>query len=262
MSNTTISVRRRDDHRRSSSISSRKTCAGDRFARSCSVRPPARRPTFSIAAARSRLPAAPRRGLQFVLRCLQQHDFLRSQQGVVYRASRANRTDLAEFDVDTFGYTQSFVRDLDVYSKFTYGFDYYYDDVDAFRNRLNPQTGVITATILSFPTIARTIVSAVSSIGSLADRAALPRRARHENANADGTINAVSGTRIPFARTYQDWVGSVGLTYELTPVVHLVGSVSEGTARESRRPDGGQSRAAERSGLAEPQRRSGALLHL
>ena len=142
----------------------------------------------------------------------------------------ATRTDLAEFDVDTIGYTLSLVRDLDVYGKFTYGVDYYYDDVDAFRNRLNPQTGVITRDNPQFPDD-----STYDRFGGffnwevwLTERLLASAGVRYENANADGTLNDVSGTRIPFTRTYQDWVGSVGLTYELTPVVHLVGSISEG----------------------------------
>lgn len=142
----------------------------------------------------------------------------------------ATRTDLAEFDVDTIGYTLSLVRDLDVYGKFTYGVDYYYDDVDAFRNRLNPQIGALSRDNPQFPND-----STYDRFGGyfnwevwLTERLLASAGARYENANADGTLNAVSGTRIPFTRTYQDWVGSIGLTYELTPVMHLVGSVSEG----------------------------------
>ncbi len=142
----------------------------------------------------------------------------------------ANRTDISEFDVDTFGYTLSLVRDLEVYGKFTYGLDYYYDDIDAARDRLNPQTGAISPRDPQFPDD-----STYDRFGAffnwevwLTERLLASAGVRYENANADGTLGAVSGTPLPFTRTYQDWVGSVGLTYEVTPVVHLVGSVSEG----------------------------------
>jgi hemoglobin/transferrin/lactoferrin receptor protein len=142
----------------------------------------------------------------------------------------ANRTDLAEFDVDTIGFTQSFVRDMDVYGKFVYGFDYYYDDVDAVRNRLNPLNGVVTPDNPQFPNDATydRFGTFINYEVWLTDRLLASAGARYENANAEGTINAVSGTRQFFTRTYQDWVGGVGLTYEVTPIVHLVGSISEG----------------------------------
>lgn len=142
----------------------------------------------------------------------------------------ATRVDSGEFDVDTLGYTLTFVRDLDLYGKFTYGLDYYYDDVDAVRSRLNPQTGVVTPSNPQFPDDATydRFGTFVNWEVWLTERLLASAGARYENANAEGTLNAVSGTAIPFTRTYQDWVGSVGLTYEVTPVFRLVGSVSEG----------------------------------
>lgn len=140
------------------------------------------------------------------------------------------RTDLSEFDVDTLGYTITLARDLDWLGKITYGADYYYDDVHAFRDRVNPQTGAVAAQNPQFPDDSRydRAGAFVNWELPVTERLDAVAGARYENANAHGTLNAVSGTPVPFGRTYQDWISSVGLIYELDPVLHAVGSVSEG----------------------------------
>ena len=142
----------------------------------------------------------------------------------------ATRTDLAEFDVDTLGYTLTFARDFDAFGRLIYGADYYQDDVDAFRNRFNPVTGGLTRDNPQFPNDSR-YDRAGAFVGwevDVTERLLATAGVRYENSDASGTINAVSGTRREFERTYQDWIGSVGLVYEVDPMLHLVGSVSEG----------------------------------
>jgi hemoglobin/transferrin/lactoferrin receptor protein len=142
----------------------------------------------------------------------------------------ATRTDIGEFDVDTLGYNLTLARDFEAYGRLVYGVDYYYDDVDAFRNRLNPATGVATADNPQFPDDSRydRVGAFVGWEVLVTQRLTATAGVRYENSDASGTINAVSGTRIDFERTYQDWIGSVGLIYEIDPMLHLVGSVSEG----------------------------------
>jgi outer membrane receptor protein involved in Fe transport len=140
------------------------------------------------------------------------------------------RTDLSEFDVGTLGYILTFARDLDGLGTLTYGGDYYYDDVDAVRERLNPITGVTTPSNPQFPDDSRyqRVGAFLSWDVPLTERLDGVAGVRYENEDANGTLNQVSGTPQPFSRTYQDWVGSVGLVYEVSPVLNLVGNVSEG----------------------------------
>ncbi|MEX0586967.1 MAG: TonB-dependent receptor, partial [Pirellulales bacterium] len=140
------------------------------------------------------------------------------------------RTDIAEFDADTLGYNLTLARDFEVFGRLTYGADYYYDDVDAFRNRFNPVTGVVTRDNPQFPDDSRYYRAGafLNWEVRLTERLNASAGVRYENADASGTINAVTGTPTPLSRTYQDWIGSMGLVYELDPMLHLVGSVSEG----------------------------------
>lgn len=142
----------------------------------------------------------------------------------------STRTDLGEFDVNTLGYNLTFARDLDWLGTFTYGGDYYYDDVDSFRNRLNPVTGAVTPSNPQFPNDSRyqRAGAFLNWDVPLTERLDAVAGVRYENADAAGTLNEISGTRLPVSRTFRDWIGSVGLVYELEPMFHLVGNVSEG----------------------------------
>ena len=145
------------------------------------------------------------------------------------------RTDIGEFNDDMLGASFVFARDRsdDGLGVFSYGADYYYEDIDAFRFSVNPTSGAISTRAPQYPD------------DSLADRAGvfaqwdvpLTQRldalagVRYENSNLQGTpvftINNVA-TPIFFERTYQDWIASLGLTYHLTEQWNLVGGYYEG----------------------------------
>ncbi len=142
----------------------------------------------------------------------------------------ATRTDLGEFDVDTIGYNLTLARDLGDFGRFTYGGDFYYDDVDASRFRFNPATGSVVQDNPQIPDDARYHRAGgfINWDVPLTDRWSAMAGVRYEMAQAHGTINAVSGTPQTFDRSYQDWIASIGMGYLLTPELQLVGNVSEG----------------------------------
>jgi len=142
----------------------------------------------------------------------------------------ATRTDLGEFDVDTIGYNLTLARDLGDLGRFTYGGDFYYDDVGASRFRFNPATGSLVQDNPPIPDDARYHRAGgfINWDVWLTERWSTMVGARYEMAQAHGTINAVSGTPVTFDRSYQDWIASVGMGYLLTAELQLVGNISEG----------------------------------
>jgi hemoglobin/transferrin/lactoferrin receptor protein len=139
--------------------------------------------------------------------------------------------DIGEFDVNTFGFTLLLASDLCEWGRLTYGADYYYDDVDAFKNRFNPQNP-------NAPPSPRTPQFPDDSLYDRAGvflhwdvdltcRLRMAAGVRYENVNASGTP-VVQDIAVPFERSYHDWIGSVGLVYEVAPCWRLVGSISEG----------------------------------
>ncbi|MDA0660447.1 MAG: TonB-dependent receptor [Planctomycetota bacterium] len=139
------------------------------------------------------------------------------------------------FRDDTWGYQLAATRDFDWAGKVTYGADYYRDDIDARKFRVNPQD----------PNQSPSVRTPQYPDDAVADRAGAflywdvlvaPRLhtttgVRYENANVQATpeftINNVAQD-IFFERTYQDWVTSVGLVYELTERLNLIGGIYEG----------------------------------
>lgn len=140
------------------------------------------------------------------------------------------RTDLSEFDVDTVGCTVALTRDMDNLGRLTYGVDVYHDEIDAFRNRYNPVTHTSSPDNPQFPNDSRynRAGAYLNWNVDLTEKLAATSGLRYENDTAAGTINAVKGTPVPFNRDYGGWVNTVGLIYEVDPMLHLVGNVSEG----------------------------------
>lgn len=139
------------------------------------------------------------------------------------------------FRDDTWGYQLAATRDFDWAGKLTYGADYYRDDIDSRKFRVNPRNP-------SQPPSVRTPQYPDDAIADRAgaflywDVLVAPRLhtttgVRYENANVKATpeftINNVAQD-IFFQRTYQDWVTSVGLVYELTERLNMIGGVYEG----------------------------------
>ncbi|MDZ4779183.1 MAG: TonB-dependent receptor [Planctomycetia bacterium] len=151
----------------------------------------------------------------------------------------ATRTDIGEFEVDTLGVSMVMTKDLDWLGALSYGTDFYHDDVDAFKNRLNPVNGAITPDIAQFPDDSYYDRFGVFTNWNveLTDRLTANTGVRYENIGVSSTPlisidppGAPPAVLVPthISPSYQDWVGNVGLTYALTERWNLVGSISEG----------------------------------
>ena len=151
------------------------------------------------------------------------------QKEAVTEFRAATRIDQGEFDVDTLGASIVLARDLDWAGRLIYGADWNYDDVNARRERLNPQTGVVTADNPQFPddSYYQRAGAFLSWEVDVFDRLSAFSGVRYEHAEAAGTP-VVNNQDVFFKRHYQDWIGSVGLVYEIDPMLHLVGTIAEG----------------------------------
>jgi outer membrane receptor protein involved in Fe transport len=142
-----------------------------------------------------------------------------------------NRLTVLEFEDESLGYTLVFAKDCEWLGRFTYGGDWYYDDLRAFRNRYTAPAFVVPAPQNpQFPDDSR-YIRAGGFLNWDVDLTARLRGefgVRFEHAHADGTINNVSGLKTPFSVNFNDWIGSAGLSYELVETLRLVGSISEG----------------------------------
>ena len=147
-------------------------------------------------------------------------------------ANPANtRIDLAEFDVDTVGYTLTLAKDLGDFGALTYGADLYHDEVDAYRFRTNPNlvNPPLVAQPPQFPTDSQyfRVGTFLSWDAPITERWVLTGGVRFENVDASGTTR-INNVDTFVARTYQDGIGSLGSVFELTENLHLTGMVSEG----------------------------------
>lgn len=155
------------------------------------------------------------------------NDFTRRQEG--------------EFTDDMLGYQIVFAKD---YSDaglgiITYGADYYYEDIDASRQRFSVQTGLPLppnqqAAGPQYPddAIADRFGCYLNWDVMITQRLNAVVGVRYENADQQGTpvFTFPGNVLVPqfFDRTYQDWVASVGLTYSMTDEVNIVGGFYEG----------------------------------
>lgn len=151
------------------------------------------------------------------------------QREAVTELRSPTRTDIGEFDVNTLGASLVLARELGWAGRLVYGADWNYDDVDAYRDRLNPSTGTVTPAAPQFPDDSwyQRAGAYVSWEVDVFDRLSAFTGARFEHAEAAGSPE-INGQETFFKRHYQDWIGSVGLVYEIDPMLHLVGTVSEG----------------------------------
>jgi len=140
------------------------------------------------------------------------------------------RTDIAEFDVDTYGFTLALTRDLDWMGRLTYGADLYHDEVAGFRDQVDPGTGAVTPDNPQFPDGShyRRTGAFINWDVDVTQRIAATAGVRYENDDAGGTLNQVVGTPVPFTRDYHDWIASVGLLYKAADWFHVFGTVAEG----------------------------------
>lgn len=140
-----------------------------------------------------------------------------------------------KFRDDNTGFQLTLARDAGDFGRVSYGADYYYDDLDSSKFRVNPQTPAQapSSRVPQFPDDA--ISDRLGTFAywdvDLTDRLAANAGVRYENANMSATpqftINNVNQD-IFFQRTYQDWISSIGLVYKVNDELNLVGGVYEG----------------------------------
>jgi len=126
-----------------------------------------------------------------------------------------------ETDVETVGLQVVGSRQVGDYSKWTTGFDWYYDDVDS------PFGGTASGPIVPDDAWYRRAGCFLNWDVDLTDRLHATTGVRYESIATAGTP-IVMDTPVFIHPTYDDWVGQLGLVYELTACAHLVGSISEG----------------------------------
>jgi hemoglobin/transferrin/lactoferrin receptor protein len=126
-----------------------------------------------------------------------------------------------ETDVETVGINVVAAKDLDALGKITTGADWYYDDVDS------PFGGTASGPIVPDDAWYQRIGWFFNWDVSLTQRLDAVAGVRYENINTAGTP-IIDDEPVFINPDYHDWVGQIGLVYELNPCLHLVGSISEG----------------------------------
>ncbi len=130
-------------------------------------------------------------------------------------------TRFQETDVQTTGLQAVASKDLGPFGKWTTGFDWYYDDVNS------PFGGTASGPIVPDDAWYRRAGWFLNSDIPLTNRLNATAGVRFESIETAGTPS-VMNTPVSINPSYSDWIGHVGLVYELTRSVNLVGSISEG----------------------------------
>lgn len=167
--------------------------------------------------------------------------FSRNKEGTKRRKPLTSpRLDDSRFTVETSGLNLLLATDLRALGNLTYGVDLYYDDVDASAVRIDESTGSVTPRTPQFPDDAfyQRVGAFLQWEVDLTDRLSAVSGVRYTNIDLGATVSLLdpsapgfpnaSPVATPIGPSFQDWTGSTGLTFELAPDVHLVGSISEG----------------------------------
>jgi iron complex outermembrane receptor protein/hemoglobin/transferrin/lactoferrin receptor protein len=147
----------------------------------------------------------------------------------------ATRVDVGEFTDEVFGGVLSFNKDMSGWGSLTYGGEWYHDSLDARRVSVNPTLPAAAPTVRvpQYPPGAYSdrLGSFASWDTQVTDRLNVMAGVRFEmidlHAAPTYTVGPTTSV-IPFDRSYQEWIGSVGLTYKLEEQWNLVGGVYEG----------------------------------
>lgn len=140
-------------------------------------------------------------------------------------------TSFRGFVDEQFGLTGSFLTEMDCCGTLSYGFDWYHDEISSSRTDVDASLNPAAVTTRGGEVPDDAYYSRYGVYLNwdvwLTDRllASSGVRFEHVEAGATVTANNVSGRIDP---EYQDWIGHVGLSYEVNPCLHLVGSISEG----------------------------------
>lgn len=147
--------------------------------------------------------------------------------------SLPTRREIGEFTDDMIGVNLAASKDLNDLGTLTYGTDYFYEDIDAQRVRISNPTlpgATPSTTDPQYPddSIADRFGAFLNWDGHLTERLSANAGIRYENLNLSATPDFTAVGPVYFERTYQDWIGSIGLGYELTDELRLVGGIYEG----------------------------------
>ncbi|QEG38926.1 TonB-dependent receptor [Roseimaritima ulvae] len=148
-------------------------------------------------------------------------------------AAVVTRREIGEFDDLGWGTVLSFRKDLDDFGKLTYGTDFYSESIDAERTRIDDPDAPGATPVPTDPQYpddsqADRVGVYASWYVPLTSRLDATTSVRYENINISGTPNFDTLGPTYFERSYQDWIASIGLTYELTDHLRLVGGYYEG----------------------------------
>ena len=142
------------------------------------------------------------------------------------------------FDVETSGLNFVLSSDFGVIGDLTYGVDFYHDEVDSQKTRYDDSAAAAPRPLTpQFPDD-----SHYERLGlflqwdvDLTSRLAALAGVRYSNIESGATValfdpNDPQAPPVdtPIDPAFNDWTASVGLSYEVTPCLHLVGSVAEG----------------------------------
>jgi len=157
--------------------------------------------------------------------------FQRQQEGL-RRQKFGNPTLRRSFDdVQTTGVELMAASDLGMFGRLTYGTQWYYDEIDSRRVDIDTNTQTVTPGRASFPDDSRynRLGFFLQNDLAVTQRLRATGGVRYTSINAGATpLVGQAETPTPIEPFFQDWTGSVGLVYELSPCVHVVGTVSEG----------------------------------
>lgn len=167
--------------------------------------------------------------------------FGRQKEGTLAHRLSRSYFNLQEFEVETTGINLVLANELGFLGRLTYGVDWYHDEVDAANNRFDFATSALIQTDTpQFPNDSyyeRAGVFLQWDV-DVTDRLYAVAGVRYTDIDLGSTVAMFDPTDpnfpnvvpvpTPIHPNFQDWTGSVGLTYELNQCLHLVGSVSEG----------------------------------
>ena len=143
--------------------------------------------------------------------------------------ANAGRVEDSMFSAQTGGFSMVFVTDLDWFGKFSYGADYYYDDIDASRTRyVNGVFNSIRNPQYPDDAIYDRTGAFINWDVAVTEDWNMVAGVRYENIDTSGTIGVFQGPLMPFDRNYNDWIASLGLIYHWREDTNLIFNFSEG----------------------------------
>lgn len=145
------------------------------------------------------------------------------------------------FDEQT-GVTGSFTKEIGALGMLSYGWDWYHDELGSSRKDVDTSVDPPSSTERRGEVPDDAYYSRYGAFLNwdlrITDRLLASTGVRYEHVTAGATValraqdpndpNDTIEILQPINPNYQDWIGHIGLTYELNPCWHLVGSVSEG----------------------------------